>query len=117
MVKIALVTDSTAYIPNELSKAYGITVVPMELIWGDQTYQDGVDIQPDEFYARLKTAKVMPTTAQVPMLDMQRTFQELVDQDFEVLGIFISANLSGTLAICTSSTRSSWIRRRENSCY
>ena len=96
MAKIALVTDSSAYIPNELSKAYGITVVPLVLIWGDQTYRDGVDIQPDEFYARLKTAKVLPTTAQVPMLDMQRTFQELIDQDFEVLGIFISANLSGT---------------------
>ena len=38
----------------------------------------------------------MPTTSQVPVLDMQRTFQELVDKDFEVLGIFISANLSGT---------------------
>ncbi len=51
MAKIALVTDSSAYIPNELSKAYGITVVPLVLIWGDQTYRDGVDIQPDEFYA------------------------------------------------------------------
>ena len=97
MDKIALVTDSTAYIPSELSKAYNITIVPQSLIWGDQTYRDGVDIQPDEFYARLKTTKVMPTTAQVPMLEMQRTFQELVDKDFEVLGIFISAKLSGTL--------------------
>jgi len=97
MDKIALVTDSTAYIPSELSKAYNIAIVPQSLIWGDQTYRDGVDIQPDEFYARLKTTKVMPTTAQVPMLEMQRTFQELVDKDFEVLGIFISAKLSGTL--------------------
>ena len=97
MPKIAFVTDSTAYIPNELSKAYNITVVPQGLVWGDQTYRDGVDIQPDEFYARLKTAKVMPTTSQVPMLDMQQAFQNLIDKDFEVLGIFISGNLSGTL--------------------
>jgi DegV family protein with EDD domain len=97
MDKIALATDSTAYIPNALSKADNITIIPQSLIWGDQTYRDGVDIQPDEFYARLKTTKVMPTTAQVPMLEMQRTFQELVDKDFEVLGIFISAKLSGTL--------------------
>ena len=96
MVKIALVTDSTAYIPGELSKAYNITIVPLNLIWGDQTYRDGVDIQPDEFSARLQPTKVMPTTSQVPVLDMQRTFQELVDKGFEVLGIFISANLSGT---------------------
>ena len=97
MPKIAFVTDSTAYIPNELSKAHNITVVPQGLVWGDQTYRDGVDIQPDEFYARLKTAKLIPTTSQVPMLDMQHTFQQLIDKDFEVLGIFISAKLSGTL--------------------
>jgi len=96
MPNIAFVTDSTAYIPSELTKAYNITIVPLSLIWGDQTYRDGVDIQPDEFYARLKTTKVMPTTSQVSMLEMQRTFQELVDKDFEVLGIFISAKLSGT---------------------
>ena len=96
MGKIALVTDSTAYLPGELTKAYDITIVPLSLIWGDQTYRDGVDIQPDEFYARLKITKVLPTTSQVPVLDMQRNFQELVDKDFEVLGIFISANLSGT---------------------
>jgi DegV family protein with EDD domain len=96
MARIALVTDSTAYIPSELSKAHNITIVPLSLIWGDQTYRDGVDIQPEEFYTRLKTAQTMPTTSQVPVLDMQRAFQELIDKDFEVLGIFISANLSGT---------------------
>jgi DegV family protein with EDD domain len=97
MSKIAFVTDSTAYIPNELCKAHNITVMPQLLIWGDQTYRDGVDIQPNEFYARLKTTKVMPTTSQVPLLNMQQTFQQLIDHDCEVLGIFISAKLSGTL--------------------
>jgi DegV family protein with EDD domain len=97
MSKIAFVTDSTAYIPNQLCKDHNITVMPQLLIWGDQTYRDEVDIQPNEFYARLKTTKVMPTTSQVPMLDMQQTFQQLIEKDFEVLGIFISAKLSGTL--------------------
>ena len=97
MAKIAFVTDSTAYIPRELSTAYNISVVPQALIWGDQTFRDGVDIQPDEFYARLRTAKVMPTTSQVSMVDMQQAFQQLVDRDYEVLGIFISGKLSGTL--------------------
>lgn len=97
MAKIALVTDSTAYIPNELTTKYGITVTPQVLIWGDQTYQDGVDIQPAEFYARLKTAKVMPTTSQVSVISMQTAFQGLIDQGFDVLGVFISAKLSGTM--------------------
>jgi DegV family protein with EDD domain len=97
MSKIALVTDSTSYIPKEYLERYGITVTPQVLIWGDQTYKDGVDIQPDEFYARLKTAKVMPTTSQVSVVDMHETFSSLIEQDYEVLGIFVSSKLSGTL--------------------
>ncbi|HEY9151612.1 MAG TPA: DegV family protein [Anaerolineales bacterium] len=97
MANIAFVVDSTAYIPNDLLKRYNISVVPQVLVFGDQTYRDGIDIQPDEFYARLKTTKVMPTTSQVPMTEMQKTFQQLIQKDFEVLGIFISAKLSGTL--------------------
>jgi len=96
MPKIAFLTDSTAYIPHELTKSYNITVLPQVLIWGDQTFRDGVDIQPDEFYARLKTTKVMPTTSQVPILEMQHAFQGLIEKGFDVLGIFISAKLSGT---------------------
>jgi DegV family protein with EDD domain len=96
-MKIAFVTDSTAYIPADLVRKYEITVTPQILIWGDQTFQDGVDIQPVEFYNRLKTAKVMPSTSQVSVVTMQKTFQELVDKGLDVLGVFISAKLSGTM--------------------
>jgi len=101
MSKIAFVTDSTAYIPPDLVKKHNITVAPQVLVWGDQTYQDGVDIQPDEFYMRLKTAKVMPTTSQVSIVTMQHIFQGLVDKGYEVLGVFISAKLSGTIQSAT----------------
>ncbi len=97
MPKIAFVTDSTAYIPAELIKKHDITVVPQVLIWGDQTYQDGVDITPEQFYARLKTAKVMPTTSQVSVITMQQAFQGLIEKGNDVIGIFISAKLSGTM--------------------
>ncbi len=94
---IAFVTDSTAYIPPELVKQYSIAVAPQILVWGDETFRDGVDIQPDEFYARLKTAKVMPSTTQVPVVTMHEIFQKLVDQGHDVIGTFISAKLSGTM--------------------
>jgi fatty acid-binding protein DegV len=74
MSKIAVVTDSTAWIPKELTTKYNITVAPQVLLFGEQTYNDGVDIQPDEFYARIKTAKVMPTTSQVPIVTMHKIF-------------------------------------------
>lgn len=97
MSKIAIVTDSTAYIPSDLVKKHNLTVTPQVLIWGGETYRDGIDIQPDEFYTRLKTAKVMPTTSQVSPATMKSTFEGLTDQGYDVLGIFISAKLSGTI--------------------
>ncbi len=97
MSKIAIVTDSTAYIPSDLVQKYNLTVTPQVLIWGEETFQDGVDIQPDEFYARLKTAKVMPTTSQVSITTMKSTFESLVEKGYDVLGIFISTKLSGTI--------------------
>jgi len=97
MAKVALVTDSTAYIPSELVGKYNITVAPQILIWGEQTYQDGVDIQPEEFYTRLQTAKVMPTTSQVSAVTLQNIFHGLVEKGHDVLGVFISSKLSGTI--------------------
>jgi DegV family protein with EDD domain len=97
MAKIAIVTDSTAYLPKEYVEQYKITVIPQVLIWGDQTYEDGVTIQPDEFYQRLGTAKVMPTTSQASVINMQTAFASLLAQDYHILGIFISAKLSGTI--------------------
>jgi DegV family protein with EDD domain len=97
MPKVAIVTDSTAYIPDEYLKKYGITVTPQILIWGDETYQDGVDIQPNEFYKKLQTAKIMPTTSQVAIITMKTTFEKLLESGYDVLGIFISAKLSGTM--------------------
>ena len=97
MSKFAFVTDSTSYIPAEYASKYNISIAPQVLIWGEETFRDGVDIQPNEFYNRLKSAKTMPTTSQVPIVAMQSVFQGLVDQGFSVLGIFISSKLSGTL--------------------
>lgn len=97
MSKIALVTDSTTYMPPELVKKYNISVAPQVLIWGDQTYRDGVDIESREFFTRLKTAKVMPTTSQVAVVSFQEIFQDLVAKDFEVLALLVSSKLSGTV--------------------
>ncbi len=97
MAKFAVVTDSTAFLPADLVKKHNIIVTPQILIWGDQTFQDGIDIQPSEFYTRLKTAKTMPSTSQVSPATMQSTFQKLVDQGLEVIGLFVSSKLSGTM--------------------
>jgi DegV family protein with EDD domain len=97
MSKIAIVTDSTAYLPKPLLDQYHITVGPQILVWDQATYQDGVDIQPVEFYQRLKTAKVMPSSSQVAIPTFKTIFGGLLDQGYSILAILISAKLSGTV--------------------
>jgi DegV family protein with EDD domain len=97
MGKVAIVTDSSAYIPKDLVKNLSITVVPLVVIWGGETLEDDVDITPEQFYNRLTKSKEMPTTSQVSIPNMHKAFSGLVDQGYDVLGIFISAKLSGTM--------------------
>lgn len=96
MSKVALVTDSTSYIPRDIREKYPITVVPQVVIWEGQTYEDDVTITPEQFYTRLRTAKVMPSTSQASVVNMHKAFSTLIEQGYDVLGIFLSAKLSGT---------------------
>ncbi|RPI77689.1 MAG: DegV family protein [Chloroflexi bacterium] len=98
MAKVAIVTDSTAYIPKELVGELNITVAPQLLIWGEETFRDGVDIHPDDFYRRLSIAKVMPSTSQVTPAYFYEIFKRKLDEGFEVMAVLVSEQLSGTLA-------------------
>ena len=96
---IALVTDSTTYIPKELSKGYEIHVVPSVIIWGGEQLRDGVDIQPIEFYKRLATSKETPTTSQPTPAAFKEKFEELGAKGFkDIVCSFVSAKFSGTIA-------------------
>jgi len=97
MSKIAIVTDSTTYMPAELAQKYNIAIAPQVLIWDDKTYKDGVDIKSGEFFTKLKTAKTMPTTSQVAVVSFQEIFLDLVNKDYEVLAVLVSSKLSGTV--------------------
>ncbi|MEX1248062.1 MAG: DegV family protein [Anaerolineales bacterium] len=99
MAKIALMTDSTTYVPKELSKGYDIHVVPSVIIWGEEVLKDGVDIQPTEFYKRLATSKDTPTTSQPTPAFFIEKLEQLASQGYtDILGVFVSAKFSGTIA-------------------
>jgi DegV family protein with EDD domain len=97
MSKIALVTDSTSSLPQDLVEKYKIAVAPQILIWGPETFEDGVDIMPSEFYKRLSKASVMPSTSQVTVSKFLEIYQRLLDQDYQILSILVSSKLSGTV--------------------
>lgn len=97
MSKVAVITDSTAYIPADLIEQYNIIVAPQVLIWGDKVYEDGIDISPTEFYERLKKATVMPSTSQVTPHSFDVIYKDLTEKGFDILALLISDKLSGTI--------------------
>jgi len=97
MSKVAILTDSTAYIPDNILEELHINVVPQVLIWGEEEFMDGVDIKPDEFYQRLSKATVMPSTSQVTPQSFINMIMPLHEQGYETLSILISDDLSGTI--------------------
>lgn len=98
MSKVALITDSTVNLPENFVKEYSITVVPQVLIWGEETFEDGIDIQPAEFYKRLENAKQMPSTSQVTPRSFLEAYQTHLDKGDEILAVLLSEKLSGTIA-------------------
>jgi DegV family protein with EDD domain len=94
--EIAIVTDSTCDIPPELVEEYGITVVPLYILWGDDQLVDGVDIDTATFYARLPNDPNHPSTSQPTPADFERALGKLQAQD--VVVITLTKELSGTFA-------------------
>ena len=94
MVKI--ICDSTGDIPEEIRKKYDITIVPLNVLFGTDSYQDGVDITPAEFYKMLVESKVHPTTSQPAPGLFAEAYQKLAKETDEIMVLTISAGISGT---------------------
>lgn len=91
----AIVLDSTADFPEAPERFPNWRVVPLYVLFGDKSYRDYVDLSPHEFYERLRTAEVLPTTSQPTPGDFLKTYEELEDYD-RVYSLHLSSALSGT---------------------
>lgn len=98
MSKVIIVTDSVAYIPKDMVADYDIRVAPQILVWGNETYLDGVDIQPTEFYTRLAKAKIMPSTSQATPAVFYDIFGKALRESSDILAVLVGGKLSGTIA-------------------
>ncbi len=96
---IALITDSTAALPDEIRQRYDVLIVPTMLHWGAQSYRDGVDISPQAFFERLKTDPVHPTTSAFSIGSAQEIYRQAATGHTSVLGLHISSKLSGVYEI------------------
>jgi DegV family protein with EDD domain len=103
---IHLVTDSTSDISPSDAHALGVYVVPLIVRFGEEQFRDGIDIDPDQFYAKLQQLDVHPTTSQ-PSPDAFATLYKtlLANPDDQVVGLHISSKLSGTLQSATLASK------------
>ena len=93
---IKIVTDSTCDIPVDWLKKYNITVVPVNIQFGLETFQEGVTITPDTFYRRIEANSVLPTTSQASVGQLWQVYQDLAADGSEILSIHLTSKLSGT---------------------
>ena len=96
MGKVAIITDSSVYLPQPLVDELHINVVPLILQWEGQSYYDGVDIQADELYTRLLKSDTLPTTSQVTVGQFDMAFGKLLGEEYDVLALLLSSGISGT---------------------
>ncbi len=93
---VKVVTDSTSDIPAEVARELEIAVVPLYLHFGNEVYQDGVDLSADEFFHKLVTAPELPKTSAPSAGAFMETYERLATETNEIISIHISTKLSAT---------------------
>jgi DegV family protein with EDD domain len=93
---VKVVTDSCSDITLQLAQELGITVVPLYVQFGNETYRDNVDLSTEEFYHKLQTSKIHPTTSTATPADFAQIFTKLTEETKEILTITLSEKFSGT---------------------
>jgi len=95
-MEIKIVTDSTADLPPRLAEELGIIVVPAYVKFGRKVYRDRVDISEDEFYQRLLSDPVHPSTDPPTPQDFADVYQKLCTETDGIISIHVSSKLSAT---------------------
>ena len=95
-MSIKIVTDSTCDIARETVEQFGISVVPAYVLFGEEAFRQGVDINPTEFYARLQSSNQLPSTSQPTPGDFSGVMEPLVAEGHQVVCITVPRQLSGT---------------------
>ena len=96
MVKV--VTDSCSDVTPQLAGELGITVVPLYVQFGNETYRDNVDLGTEEFYRKLKTSEIHPTTATASPAHFAQIFTRISEETKEIVAITLSEKFSAIYA-------------------
>ncbi|MFL7840521.1 MAG: DegV family protein [Candidatus Promineifilaceae bacterium] len=96
--KVAVVMDSTANLSPEVLAENYLQTIPLNLIWGGESYRDGIDITTDEFYKRLENSSELPTTSQPSVGDFHELYTRVAETTDSIVCVTLSSGISGTYA-------------------
>ena len=102
---VGVVTDSSADLPDGVLDRHRIALVPLQVVFGDTTFRDRVELTPKEFYRRLHQAVELPTTSQPTPDDFVRVLRDAREEADEVVAVLLSASLSGTFGSAQAAVR------------
>lgn len=95
-MKVAVMTDSTAYISEDVRKEMGIHMIPLSVVFGNTSYREEIDISTEEFYKKMRKAKELPTTSQPSIGHIVDKLEELKKDYDAVISVHLSSEISGT---------------------
>ncbi len=110
---VAIVTDSSADLPDSVLDRHRIALIPLQVTFGDTSYRDRVVLKPEEFYRKLRTAKDLPTTSQPTPGEFIKTFRSSLAEADEVVAVLLSGGLSGTVQAGQAAVKAAQLERIE----
>jgi DegV family protein with EDD domain len=100
---VKIVTDSVADMPSQVVEELGITVIPLNVRFGEEVYRDGIDLTAEQFYHKLEHSEILPVTSVPSPAAFAEAYDKLVEETDEILVITLSARLSGTYDVALQS--------------
>lgn len=95
-MKTAILTDSTAYIPKVVREKLQIKMIPLSVIFGQESYREEIDMMAEQFWKEIKEREDLPTTSQPPIGEFVNMYEELAKDYDAVISIHLSSGISGT---------------------
>ena len=100
---VKVVTDSVADLPPQVVEELGITVIPLNVRFGEKVYRDGIDLTTEQFYQELTSSKTMPVTSVPSPAAFSTAYDKLAEETDEILTVILSSKLSGTYDVAVQS--------------
>lgn len=94
--KIKITADSTCDLSEELIKKFDVEIIPLHIVYEDESFEDGVNIFPSDIIERYKTKKQLPKTAAVSMWEYTEHFKKYIDQGYEIIHISLGSSISSS---------------------